>query len=283
MNNMSQSFNIEKEYFHLNNSYKFTAIDIGHAKDSSWDITENYPYYSLNLLVSGTTIIIKNEQKVTVKPKKFFLIPPNTPVHYYNKRNDEPVEVYWINFYGENCKDIVNLTNFSKSDIETLPIKQFNNILIDFKETLELCKNENIQNIVCCQLLNLIFKYFILNANIYKNVIRGKKSSDFNDILSAINNNLFNSNLNAKFICDKFYITPERLSRIFNKNMNLHFSSYINNERIKKASTLLIETDYTLQSISNAVGYGDVYYFCKIFKKYRLMTPTEYRNMNNKK
>ena len=59
--------------------------------------------------------------------------------------------------------------------------------------------------------------------------------------------------------------------------MNLHFSSYVNTERIKKASTLLLDTDYPLTKIAELVGYGDVYYFCKIFKKYRLMTPSEYR------
>ena len=92
-----------------------------------------------------------------------------------------------------------------------------------------------------------------------------------------LNTHLFNSELNSSFICKLCYITPEHLSRIFKKNMSLHFSSYVNTERIKKASSLLLETDYPLNKIAELVGYGDVYYFCKIFKKYRLMTPTEYR------
>ncbi|MBR4942966.1 MAG: hypothetical protein IKZ28_02960, partial [Clostridia bacterium] len=72
-----------------------------------------------------------------------------------------------------------------------------------------------------------------------------KKLTDFDKIITLINTHLFNPELNAKFICNQCYITPEHLSRLFKKNMNLHFSSYVNTERIKKASALLLDTEAT--------------------------------------
>ena len=264
-------------YFHINNSADIKTIDLGHSIDSRWDIEDNYPYYCLNFLLSGETILEIGDEKFTVLPNQFFLIPPNTPVHYYSKDAVNEVEVYWINFYGKDCEELIAMTNFSKNPVLSLPMRIRASILSNFKEAINLCSHSHIQGIICNQLLSNIIKTLLLNSKLFLESTPRKKLTDFDKIITLINTHLFNPELNATFICNQCYITPEHLSRLFKKNMNLHFSSYVNTERIKKASALLLDTDYPLVKIAELVGYGDVYYFCKIFKKYRLMTPTEYR------
>lgn len=269
-------------YFHINNLSEIKTIDIGHAVDKAWNIDENFPYYSLNFLLDGETVLEIGEERYDVAPNQFFLIPPNTRVRYYTRENTQGVEVYWINFYGPHCEDLISMTNFSKSPVASLPANSRKTILAGFKETLTLCKHTHVQGIFCDQLLSTIIKIFLLNCKLFEEVTPIKKLTDFDKIISLINTHLFNSELNSSFICKLCYITPEHLSRIFKKHMNLHFSSYVNTERIKKASSLLLDTDYPLTNIAALVGYGDVYYFCKVFKKYRLMTPTEYRRLHGK-
>lgn len=264
-------------YFHINNSVDIKTIDLGHSIDSRWDIKDNYPYYCLNFLVSGETILEIADQQFTVLPNQCFLVPPNTPVHYYSKRSAKKIEVYWINFYGKDCEKLISMTAFSKTPVLQLPTNVRTGILSDFKEALSLCNYQHIQGIICNQILSTIIKALLINSKLFVEATPRKKLTDFDKIITLINTNLFSPNLNAKFICNQCYITPEHLSRLFKKHMNLHFSSYVNTERIKKASALLLDTDYPLVKIAELVGYGDVYYFCKIFKKYRLMTPTEYR------
>ena len=169
------------------------------------------------------------------------------------------------------------MTAFSKTPVLQLPANVRTSILSNFKEALSLCNYQHIQGIICNQILSTIIKALLINSKLFVEATPRKKLTDFDKIITLINTNLFSPNLNAKFICNQCYITPEHLSRLFKKHMNLHFSSYVNTERIKKASALLLDTDYPLVKIAELVGYGDVYYFCKIFKKYRLMTPTEYR------
>ena len=267
----------EISYFHINASTEMKTIDIGKAIDSSWNIKENYPYYCLNFLVSGESVLEINGEEFTVLPNQCFLIPPNTPVHYYSKRPAKKIEVYWINFYGKDCEKLISMTAFSKTPVLQLPATVRTSILSNFKEALSLCNYQHIQGIIGNQLLSTIIKALLINSKLFVEATPRKKLTDFDKIITLINTNLFSPNLNAKFICNQCYITPEHLSRLFKKNMNLHFSSYVNTERIKKASALLLDTDYPLVKIAELVGYGDVYYFCKIFKKYRLMTPTEYR------
>ena len=140
-------------YFHINTAVDIKTIDIGYAVNTRWDVKENYPYYCLNLLISGETILdIKGEQ-FTVLPNQFFLIPPNTPVHYYSKENVDKVEVYWINFYGKDCEDLIAMTNFSKLPVLQLPAHARTCIINNFKETLKLCNHSHIQGIICNQLL----------------------------------------------------------------------------------------------------------------------------------
>ena len=257
----------EATYFHINNFADIKTIDLGHSIDSRWNIADNYPYYSLNFLLSGETILEIGEQQFIVTPNQFFLIPPNTPVRYYSKDSVTKVEVYWINFYGKDCEELISMTNFSKRPVLSLPLRIRSSILSNFKEAIYLCKHPNIQGIVCNQLLSNIIKALLLNSKLFIESTPRKKLTDFDKIITLINTHLFNPELNAKFICNQCYITPEHLSRLFKKNMNLHFSSYVNTERIKKASALLIDTDYPLVKIAELVGYGDVYYFCKIFLK----------------
>lgn len=275
--NMSLDTKHQSLYFHINTSVDIKTIDVGYAMNTKWDITENYPYYCLNFLLSGETLLEIEDKQFTVLPNQCFLIPPNTPVHYYTKENNTKVEVYWINFYGKDCEELIAMTNFSKSPVLQLPVHARSQILSNFKETLKLCNYSHVQGIICNQLLSTIIKSILLNSKLFIETAPRKKLTDFDKIIALINSHLFSPNLNAAFICKQCYITPEHLSRLFKKNMNLHFSSYVNTERIKKASALLLDTDYPLVKIAELVGYGDVYYFCKIFKKYRLMTPSEYR------
>ncbi|MDY5627667.1 MAG: AraC family transcriptional regulator [Clostridia bacterium] len=46
------------------------------------------------------------------------------------------------------------------------------------------------------------------------------------------------------------------------------------------ACELLITRRYSVTSISEMIGYKNVYYFSKVFKKTFGITPTEYQNMN---
>lgn len=274
---MSIETNNHTTYYHVNNNTKIETLDIGHSIDSKWDVKNTYPYYCLNYLLSGDTIIEIADKKYKVMPNQLFLIPPNTNVHYYSIPSVSTIEVYWVNFYGQDCEELIALTNFSDHLILTLPFQIRKSILSAFKETIELCNNSNIQSIVCTQFISNIIKTLLLHSKLYLKSDVPKKTTNFNEIITLINSNIFNTNLSASFICKQCYISPEYLSKLFKKNMGTNFSSYINMERIKKASSLLLDTDYPIKKIAETVGYGDMYYFCKIFKKYRLMTPSQYR------
>lgn len=57
-------------------------------------------------------------------------------------------------------------------------------------------------------------------------------------------------------------------------------NDYIINQRISEASHLLTQTEMPVRDIAFAVGYGDQYYFSRIYKKKMGVTPLKYRRVS---
>lgn len=78
-------------------------------------------------------------------------------------------------------------------------------------------------------------------------------------------------------LVQKFYISPYHLSHMFKQKTGYSVKQYVLRRRIGEAQIRLINTEDTVQSISEAVGFEDTSYFSRIFSKYTGFTPTEYR------
>ena len=59
--------------------------------------------------------------------------------------------------------------------------------------------------------------------------------------------------------------------------MGVTLVNYIISKRIDSARELLINSDKKIKDICNEVGYKDIYYFTKVFKKEIGVSPSEYR------
>ena len=78
-------------------------------------------------------------------------------------------------------------------------------------------------------------------------------------------------------IAKQFYVHPNYLSSLFKKEMQINFSKYLTDLRIKHACELLRSTTLSVSDIAEYVGYKDYFYFAKLFRKYIGKTPSEYR------
>lgn len=81
-------------------------------------------------------------------------------------------------------------------------------------------------------------------------------------------------------LSDMFYFSPQYISKKFKENYNTTIMNYLSQLRMEKASTLLAQTELTIQEIAGAVGYEDDNYFGKVFRKYYNISPSQYRKIN---
>lgn len=82
-------------------------------------------------------------------------------------------------------------------------------------------------------------------------------------------------------VSKKFYIDKYYLSRLFKERTGFTVNEYIAIQRIRKAQLLMEDTELKVEEVARAVGYKNVPYFVKIFKKYEGLTPLRYRKMKN--
>ncbi len=72
-------------------------------------------------------------------------------------------------------------------------------------------------------------------------------------------------------------LTPQYVSKIFKDKYKMNFLEYLITRRMELACRLLIETDMTVRAIASEVGYTDINYFGKVFRKSTGMSPRDYR------
>ncbi|MDL2289113.1 AraC family transcriptional regulator, partial [Oscillospiraceae bacterium OttesenSCG-928-F05] len=73
-------------------------------------------------------------------------------------------------------------------------------------------------------------------------------------------------NLSATYICT-----------LFAKHYGATLTIFLTNLRMTKAARMMRESSAAFKEIAAACGYNDYFYFCKVFKNYYGMPPSEYR------
>lgn len=94
--------------------------------------------------------------------------------------------------------------------------------------------------------------------------------------LTFIHLNL-STNLTVKGIASEIGLSPDYLTRLFKKELNLSVIHYINKKRIYKSLKLLATTELSIQEIGDLVGVGNTSYFHTLFKKEIGLSPKQYR------
>lgn len=98
-----------------------------------------------------------------------------------------------------------------------------------------------------------------------------------NKALAYINSN-YMKDVNLKSIADELYISTWYLSKLLKKETGNNFIEILNKIRIEEAKRLLSEPKYKIYNIAAEIGFTDVPYFIRLFKKHTGMTPIEFRN-----
>jgi AraC-like DNA-binding protein len=73
--------------------------------------------------------------------------------------------------------------------------------------------------------------------------------------------------LGVEDVCNDCGISPSYAGRLFKKHMNMTVTEYINSEKLYYACELISDTGMNLSEIADYLGYCDVYYFSKRFKR----------------
>ncbi len=81
-------------------------------------------------------------------------------------------------------------------------------------------------------------------------------------------------------ICKHFFISKNKLYKMFLQHYNITVQKYITLKRLARAEALLKESSDSVAIISEKVGFNDYNNFIKLFKKQYGLTPLQYKKAN---
>ena len=244
--NNSYKYNIEKEIGYLGTDYKGEFIDI---------INKVY-----------------DEEKI---------------INYLLKKDIYSIEIF--NFtvdriYRVLSEDIIIINEVAKS--------MFNNIILGvYKELVWLKNYINIdffsEKKYICYKSSEDFKKVYSKKLIYLLDFLRKYYLDISDdFIRDICIYIFNNNvkdLKLKYISNNFYINSSYLSSNFFSKTGMKLNRYITIVKLARAQYLLVNTNLKTYEIGNSIGYSDINYFSRLFKKHYGKNPSEYRTSEFRK
>lgn len=137
------------------------------------------------------------------------------------------------------------------------------------KETLEVClsrfTSQIPEHIVVEETLEQPEKYDRRRAN------------RMDRILEYIHENATDPTLSLSRVAKAFYMNASYLGQRFHQQNGIKFTDYLNLYRIVKACDFLLNSQFLTYEISEMVGFGNINYFHRVFKKITGVGTEEYR------
>ena len=103
-----------------------------------------------------------------------------------------------------------------------------------------------------------------------------KYSGDVQSILDFIDQH-FMYQISLNDIAELFFLSPEHVSRMFKKKTGEGITQYILRKKMEAAIDLIMTSDYSMKNIGELLGFENIPYFYKMFKKTYDCSPGEYK------
>ena len=92
----------------------------------------------------------------------------------------------------------------------------------------------------------------------------------------------YGEDINLDVLAKRLFLSAGYLSMIFKKETGENLNQFIKNVRLEKAAEQLTGTDLTVGEICSRVGFANMSYFSKCFRRQYGVTPDAYRKQEKK-
>ena len=127
----------------------------------------------------------------------------------------------------------------------------------------------------------LLLNYFdekILNRDLLSpKATANTATRDLSEAMHSFIRQNYRYELSTKIIADEFHVNASYASRCFSQKYGITVTEYITRVRIERAKLLLSATEAPIGNIALNVGFDDVNYFSRVFKKQVGCSPVQYR------
>lgn len=139
--------------------------------------------------------------------------------------------------------------------------------IIEFDITKEVNSIENLKSNLWDYLIEPLFKRISEPA---------ENIAVISKIIEYLNDNI-EEDINLEECARHFNYNANYLSRMFKKHFGKNYTDYVIEKKMERCKELLKTTDITVNELTERFGYSCPQNFIRVFKKYTLVTPGQYR------
>lgn len=276
------------------NKLDFTLLNIGYAEHlADWNFQNiKSPFARIHYVFEGEASIILKDEIIKLRPGHLYLTPAYT---HHSYACSAKLSLYYIHIYEnpEIRSSIFDRYTFPKeikSDqlLETViqhlyasnPGRELK--IYDpkgYDNSSELMKNMALQTASPFArasenqaIIHLLMSRFLAEATnkipqVEKRLLR---------VLDYIDENI-NHTISIEQLANLIFISKDHLIRLFKKHMNATPVHYINQKKIEKAQLMMLIDEDNIQQLCFKLGFENISYFNRLFKKITGETPTIYK------
>ena len=239
------------------------------------------PDYQLLYVAAGKAHFYFDGKEEIVSAGHMVLYYPKEPQKYVYYGTDK-TEVYWVHFTGRDVKAI--LKHF---DIPMDKNVFFSGVPSAYQHLFK----EMIRELQTCrtgyqELLEMYLRQIFL-------LIQRTRQENNPTISTYLQKEMehaqqyfqehYNEDIQIKDYAKSRSMSVSWFLRNFKEFVGMPPAQYLMTLRMNNAVSLLETTDYNVTEISAIIGYDNALYFSRIFKKYKGVSPSEYRKLLQKK
>jgi len=247
----------------------------------------NHNYYEFTLITKNSMIHIVNGKTINLHEGALIFVRPDDYHHFEAFKDAYDCHYINIPFDGNHFNCIINCLG------PGIPV----NSLLNSEYPPYILLSQNQKDVYEQTLYNI----FTLPMEMHEQKISSLKalvSIFFSQYIFYDNKPLiFNSPQWLIFLCDEMKRkenfskgvsalseltdkSPEHVSRVFKKIMNLTPTQYINDLRLNYCANILLNTEKDITTIAMESGFDNLSHFYRLFKKKFAVSPNIYRKNN---
>lgn len=234
--------------------------------------------YLLHYIIEGKGTFQVNDKTYHLGKHQIFLICPGVTTYYVADQN-EPWKYIWIAFNGIKAKTYLEWAHLDQEHL----IGEFHkpDLLLEYIQGILNARELTYANDLKREGNLLMFLSALIQS-------QHESTSDVNahdypyqvyvdHALEFIEHN-YEKGIKVNDIANYIGINRSYLANIFKKSLNVSVQEYLVNYRLDKAATMLRTTNLPIGNIAKAVGYDDSLTFSKVFKSFKNISPSSYRD-----
>lgn len=226
------------------------------------------------MTINGYNRKLNQGDIVIIEPNQAYELTTAIQTNSLHKATSENL-VYWVEFSGDNAP-LFSERLTMKMDDGYAHVGSFTNIFDDFDGLLALGqRGYTATNVIhAVHVLQQALSFLALQLRV--SVFNNSSKFDLDAVETMMRNNL-HQELSLDTLAHYAQLSKFHFAKKFKELTDSSPIQHFINMKIQKACVELDNSNATIKDIAESLGYGDPYYFSRLFKKIVGLSPKQYR------